>query len=441
MKDAMFFPTVRHGLHGWHGFPAIREIREIRVFAAACLALTAIPPAHGACLETSVPPRAEDKFKSAAYRVWIPEGARVLRGVIVKQHGCGRHGLTHANDVQWQALAGKWDCALLGSWLQPASSNCADWYDPKNGSGQAFLTALKTFAAQSRHPELEQVPWALWGHSGGAHWAVLMANQHPERVAAVFAQSGGLAGTHSPALHVPMIFNRGANDFTNVLKAVDGSFTNNRPRGAFWAVAVNPKAKHECGHGRQLAIPFFDALLQQRLAKWFGRPELRPVNRDAAWLGDPATGEIAPPLLFPGEPARASWLPDERIARLWQEFVRTGGITDTTPPPPPTNLVVAVAAGAVNLTWDAEADLESGLKTFNVYRDGKLVGSFAGPTNNAAKGSFQIGNYGDEAEPATPQMTFTDTKAPAGRRRYEVTSVNWAGLESPRSAPARVRVP
>jgi len=34
------------------------------------------------------------------------------------------------------------------------------------------------------------VQWALWGHSGGGHWAGGMVLLHPERVAAAWLRSG-----------------------------------------------------------------------------------------------------------------------------------------------------------------------------------------------------------------------------------------------------------
>lgn len=46
------------------------------------------------------------------------------------------------------------------------------------------------WGAQSAHPELATVPWALWGHSGGGHWAGGMLLLHPERVAAAWLRSG-----------------------------------------------------------------------------------------------------------------------------------------------------------------------------------------------------------------------------------------------------------
>ena len=120
------------------------------------------------------------------YTVWIPEDVKTLRGVIVHQHGCGegscRSGQTGAFDLHWQALAQKHNCALLSpSYEQPQKANCQMWCDPRNGSSQAFHKALIDLAKLSGHPELATVPWALWGHSGGGHWAGGMVMLHPKR--------------------------------------------------------------------------------------------------------------------------------------------------------------------------------------------------------------------------------------------------------------------
>ncbi len=66
------------------------------------------------------------------YYLWIPDDAAALRGVIVHQHGCGtgacQGGATAARDLHWQALARKWNCALMGSSYQaPDGTNCRLW--------------------------------------------------------------------------------------------------------------------------------------------------------------------------------------------------------------------------------------------------------------------------------------------------------------------------
>ena len=69
------------------------------------------------------------------------------------------------------------------------------WFDPRRGSDKIFLKALSELAAKSGHPELQTVPWVLWGHSGGGIWSNAMTILHPERVAAAFLRSGSAASS------------------------------------------------------------------------------------------------------------------------------------------------------------------------------------------------------------------------------------------------------
>src|SRR5204863_3300152 len=136
-----------------------------------------------------------------AYELWIPDSVKTLRGIIVHQHGAGTtasiEGSTAAHDLHWQALARKWDCVLWGSSYHvqnekidtsPGASEL--WFDPRRGSEKVFLKALADFAAKSGHPEIERIPWALWGHSGGGIWADVMTTLHPDRVVGVWMRSG-----------------------------------------------------------------------------------------------------------------------------------------------------------------------------------------------------------------------------------------------------------
>jgi len=135
-----------------------------------------------------------------------------------------------AYDLQWQALAKKWDCALLGPSyhvqnekidLSPGGSEA--WFDPRHGSEKTFLKAISEFAGKTGHPELNTVPWALWGHSGGGIWADVMACLHPDRVAVAWLRSGSAAMFRSKpefpqpqvpeALYqIPMMCNPGAKE-------------------------------------------------------------------------------------------------------------------------------------------------------------------------------------------------------------------------------------
>jgi hypothetical protein len=69
-----------------------------------------------------------------------------------------------------------------------------------------------------------------------------------------------------------------------------------------------------------------------------------------------------------------------------------------------------------------------------------MIGEYRGPaTNHNPQGRFQGLDYGDEPTPARPQMTFTDPHpAPDTDHRYQVSMINWQGLESPPSEPLLV---
>jgi lysophospholipase L1-like esterase len=397
------------------------------------------------------------------YTVWIPPGVKTLRGVIVHQHGCGegscKSGLTGAYDLHWQALAKKHDCALLSPcYEQPDKADCQMWCDPRNGSDAAFQKCLADLGAKSGHPELAKVPWTLWGHSGGGHWAGGMVMLHPNRIAAAWLRSGvpllkddparkGIRAHKLPeaALKVPLMCNLGTKEgvtakernFGGVWPANEVFFNEVRGKGGLVGVAVDPLSSHDCGNQRYLAIPWLDACLTARLPKAAGEP-LVAMPTDRAWLAPPTGGEAVPAEKFTGEPLRAAWLPNETLAKAWMEYVKDTKMSDTTPPPAPTNVRVQ----GNRLTWEAEADLESGLASFVIERDGQVLATVPERGKNPfGRPVFQNLQYSDTPTQPLVPMQFTDTKADlAGTHTYRVIAVNTVGLRSKPSAAAR-RVP
>ena len=184
----------------WDTIPS-RHLRHNRIPSAISgillLAFAATANAAGTYHEVTYPPSTEPgqlQF-GVTYTLWVPDDAQTIRALLVHQHGCGdgacRGGATAAYDLHWQALARKWNCALLGpSYQQGEHSDCRLWCDPRNGSGSAFLKALDDLAEKSNHPELKAVPWCLWGHSGGGFWASLMQVEYPQRIVAIWNRSG-----------------------------------------------------------------------------------------------------------------------------------------------------------------------------------------------------------------------------------------------------------
>lgn len=437
-----------------------------RVFLACLLTLTlaAAAFADGRYLEVTYPPsdKPGELQLGVTYTLWLPDGVEKFRGIIVHQHGCGsgacKGGATAAYDLHWQALARKWDCALLGpSYQQDDKQNCRLWCDPRNGSDQAFLMAIQEFAEKSKHPELATAPWCLWGHSGGGFWASLMQMKHPERIVAIWFRSGtafsawekgDIARPEIPeaAYAIPMMANPGGKEKDD--KRFSGAWTGSlamfqayRAKGAPIGFAPDPRTSHECGDSRYLAIPFFDACLAQRLPdRSSPQQKLKPVDAKSAWLAIVLEDKPEPAATFKGKAEEAVWLPDERVAKAWAEYVKTGAVGDSTPPPSPRNIKAAMKDGAVELTWEAVADLESGLQAFVIERDGQPLAQVPEkPLGRFGRPLFQTLSYHDTPEKPLPEMRFVDKSAkPGAKHEYRVLAINSVGLKS---EPARITVP
>jgi pimeloyl-ACP methyl ester carboxylesterase len=392
------------------------------------------------------------------YTIWIPPGSERLRGLIVHQHGCGegscKSGLSGAYDLHWQSLARKHGCGLLApAYEQPEKADCQMWCDPRNGSGRAFQRALADLGQAAGHAELATVPWALWGHSGGGHWAGGMTLLYPERTIAAWLRSGvplleadpkrpGIKPHVLPeaALAVPLLCNPGTKEgvtvkdgrFAGVWPANQAFFTQVRGRGGLLGVAVDPLTSHECGNQRYLAIPWLDACLTARLPD---RPDesLRPMPAAEAWLAELAGFETWPAAAVTANPRSLAWLPNATVARAWRHYVKDTAVPDDTPPPTPQGL----ALSGNRLTWSVEADLESGLAGFVIERDGRELARIPEKSNNPfGRPLFQNLLFSDTPTQPIMPLEYTDASAPqGGAHTYRVRAINTVGLESALSPP------
>jgi hypothetical protein len=438
-------------------------------FIGTCI-LSLVGPIYGAgrYLKVEYPPStAPDGLQLAVtYTLWIPDGVQTVRGVIVHQHGASilaaDAGGVAAYDLHWQALAKKWDCVLLGpsyhvlndkTDLSPGGAEL--WFDPRHGSEKTFLKALGELAVNSGHPEIATVPWCLWGHSGGGIWSNTMSMLHPDRVLALWLRSGTAVMFRDrpefpqpqvpdavyaiPTMANPGVLEQGKGPWSGSL----ATFRDYRAKGALIGFAPDPRSAHFCGDSRYLAIPFFDACLAVRLpAKGSKDQTLKPMNTSQAWLA-PLLGDTAVPLAqFKGNPREAVWLPSAAVARAWMEYVKTGTVGDATPPPAPFDVrVVAKPDQGNEITWDAEADFESGIGGFALLRDGRGLVSLPQrpPDQVFGRPLFQGLSYHDTPEAPLPQMRYLDKSARAGEKHtYTVITWNSAGVPSQPSAPATI---
>jgi hypothetical protein len=429
-------------------------MRSFILFVATILIASAPVNGAGKYFEANYPPsKKPSKLQiGVTYTMWLPDGVKMIRGVIVHQHGCGsgacKGGETAAYDLHWQALAKKWNCALLGpSYQQDDQQNCRLWCDPRNGSAKVFFRALHELARDSWHPEIETAPWCLWGHSGGGFWASLMQTMYPERIVAIWFRSGTAFATWEKgeiakpeipeaAYGIPMMLNPGAKEKDD--KRFGGAWTGSlamfhayRAKGAPAGFAPDPKTSHECGDSRYLAIAFFDACLAMRLPE--NGTKLKPVDMKAGWLAKLLSDKAISAAEFKDKAEDAVWLPNEKVANAWTSYVKNGDVPDTTPPPPATNVKVSRKDdGSVEITWDAEADFESGIRNFVIQRDGREIAEVPEkPVGKFGRPLFQSMSYHDTPEKPLPEMKFVDKSAkPGDKAEYRVIVVNGVGLKS-----------
>jgi hypothetical protein len=182
-----------------------------------------------------------------------------------------------------------------------------------------------------------------------------------------------------------------------------------RKHGAWFEFAPDPHTGHECGDSRYLAIPYFDFWLAHRLPPPDAQsPSLRPVSE-----------------------ALPAW--NATMAGKLEQYVRTGGVEDDTPPPAPRSVRAARHAdGSVTVTWEADADLESGIRGFILQRDGQRIAQVPeAPVGRFGRPLFQGLSYHDTPEEPLPAMQWVDRAAPDGAvPTYGVQTVNSVGLVS-----------
>ncbi len=405
--------------------PLVKKARETRLWKRRS--------DSGTVWAVAFPPTARPKRLRLAveYDLWVPDGVKQLRGIIVHQHGCGPGaslaGKTAADDLHWQALARKWDCALLGSSYEPRRGiHCRLWCDPRQGSARQFVHGLEELARASGHNEVATVPWCLWGHSGGGFWSSLMQTLYPERIVAIWLRSGTAyyawrdgqieMPTFPPAMFgIPVLANPGAaeRDHRRFHVGYEGLVQMRQEylkKGApFFEFAADPRTGHECGDSRYLAIPYFDFWLEHRLPpKRAGDTSLRPVN----------------------DGVLAEW--KKRLEPKVAAYRESGSVPDTTPPPAPAKVtMVAQDDGSVRLEWYAEADFESGIGGFRILRDGKVIAQLPKkPSSRFGRALFQGLSYHDTPVSPIPEMVFVDRPPAGAKRHYAVQTVNSVGLVS-----------
>lgn len=401
----------------------------------AATAGAADPGCDGRLLELALPPGPGDRFISAEFSCWLPEGVTPVRAVIVHQHGC-----TNASpdkhppvtlDAHWRALARKHGCALLVPMYQVAG-NCDEWNDPDSGSERALFTAIEDFGRRLGRPELTSAPWLLWGHSGGSSWSAQMIVRHPGRVLAASFRGGchkqfGVAEFRRRFLEVardlPLLFVWGKRETVPTSKhhvswqPMNLMFRDLRGAGGRVTRVIDPRSEHGCDDSRLMSLSFFDTVLSGRTEPtvFADLESLETRAADAATTRDPSL----------------TWLPGSSFAAHWREFSQQGTLRPVQPSlTAPQLQLEALPQGGARLHWQVNPESSGGLRALRVYRDGKLW------REQGLKADAHLATSRDAPPPELIADRPMQIPAPAAGS-YELSFLDAAGNESPRSGTVR----
>jgi poly(3-hydroxybutyrate) depolymerase len=268
-------------------------------------------------LDESVP--SGNNYDKAEFRLWLPATTSRLRAILVLVPGSNGDGRPMADDPVWQAFAAKHNLAIVACRFtdKPHEQSFIEHYvNVSQGSGQALLDVLNTYAAKTKRLELTQVPFLMWGMSAGGQFNYEFTAWKPDRVAAFVLNKGGIyysALVSNEARKVPGILFIGGKDIAFRNDTIRGLFAVNRRAGALWALAEEPGAAHAVGRSRDLSLMFFEDVLPLRVS-----PEgtLRALSETPARLGNFAKKAVdVPAEKPPSEPT--AWLLSDRVARAW----------------------------------------------------------------------------------------------------------------------------
>ena len=277
----------------------------------------ALPPGPGSIDEVAAP---GNNYEIASFRLWVPADAGPLQAIAVLVPGSNGDGRAAADDSVWQAFATSHHVALVACYFKdkPPQGFIEAYVNVSQGSGQALIDVINKFALRSKHPELATAPFLMWGMSAGGQFNYEFTAWKPERVAAFVVNKGGVyfSALVSPeARAVPGILFIGGKDGDQRIWTISGLFALNRRAGALWALATEPGAAHIVGQSRDVAMAFYEDILPMRVGP---HGALKPMAEKVGYSGDLKTKTYAAigDLKIPTE--QKSWLPTERIAKLWQ---------------------------------------------------------------------------------------------------------------------------
>jgi dienelactone hydrolase len=351
----------------------IKSFLSIAVGGACLIALLMIP---GSCAQadtvpfrqyrTSVAPEAGETLQGRCfYQLLLPFADRPVRAVfVIFERGWQFGNLYYDPDVV--DFAASLHLGLLLA--QHCRSKEREDMDivPEHGIGRALFAALKQFASDSHHSELDRSRLIYFSFSGGGSLVARMAAYAPERALAVV---GYAPGQYEPlgmdaidlpkeALDVPQLIVANGADKVNGTARPYFYFQRYRRQGAPFTFVIQNRIPHCCvANVKSLILLWLDAVVHERQPASAQAP-LRAIDQARSWVGSQQVEEsetkdtwrtkvwnvsaakiqlmenkdanalqqeislsnVQDPNIPPAGTLVPSWLPSKEFARVWLTF-------------------------------------------------------------------------------------------------------------------------
>src|SRR6516164_939368 len=271
------------------------------------------------------------------FRLVVPEGLAVVRGILVVGPYSGGDSRDYHRQVWYREFMHLHGFAFLGA---------KDFYlhDYK-----VLRNALKQLAADSKHPELVNVPYAATGFSAGGGTARRLLMADPDKLIAAVIVGSTLKLNGKPMaanLGTPVCVINGdlehePGEAGGMARALEPVLAEYRPKGALWGWMAVQGIGHEMAGQEVLAMPMLDAAVRLRYPAegdvWKGPVKLKPVDLESGWVADNTTWKsgqtvITPAKKFKGDVAKSSWLLNEDLAYVYRAYATHGRPLNITSP-------------------------------------------------------------------------------------------------------------
>lgn len=303
-----------------------------------CLWLGLVWPVYAQVWQWSVPVQSvissETNDHPQAF-LWIPDGCKYVRGVVVGQHNMLEEGIFEHPD--FRKTMTKLGFAIV--WVTPMFNQTFDWNSSRSSKGACveFTDMMTQLANVSGYSELNIAPVVPLGHSALASYPWNFAAWNPGRTLAVVSVHGdapltNLTGSGRPN---PDWAGRTIEGIPGLMVMGEYEWWEDRLTPAFAYIANHPKTPFsllaDAGRGHFdnsdnmvwfLAL-YIEKAAQYRLPQKTGQQDsvvLKPVDPQQGWLMDRwrkdslPTAKAAPYATYKGDRRVASWCFDKEMA-------------------------------------------------------------------------------------------------------------------------------